>query len=91
MSSCCSGSTFISLDSSTPIGKNTKLNGQNYSNVIQVPGYLNQSDVYMNLRDFDSDKDFHLFPPVHCYCLITVGMDVPLFVATAVSSSSCPK
>ena len=63
MTSCCTGSTFISLDLSTPIGKNTKLNGQDYANVIQVPGYLNQAEVYMNLRKFDSSKDSNLFPP----------------------------
>ena len=90
MTSCCTGSTFISIDSSTPIGKNTKLNGQDYSNVIQVPGYLNDGDVYMNLRKFDPDKDSNLFP-IHCYCLIAIGMDVPVFVATAVSYSSCPR
>ena len=90
MTSCCTGSTFISLDSSTPIGKNTKLNGGDYSNVIQVPGYLESKDIYLNLRDFNPDKDSNLFP-IHCYCLITVGMDVPVFVATAVSYSSCPK
>ena len=90
MTSCCTGSTFISLDSSAPIGKNTKLNGQNYSNVIQVPGYLNDGDVYMNLRKYNPDKDANLFP-IHCYCLIVIGMDVPVFVATAISYSSCPK
>src|SRR5437879_11828091 len=75
MSSCCTGSTFISMDSSTPIGKDTKLNGQDYSNVIQVPGYLSNSDgsIYMNLRKFNPDKDYHLFP-IHCYCLVAVGM-----------------
>src|SRR5258705_10327636 len=91
MTSCCTGSTFISLDLSTPIGKNTKLNGQDYANVIQVPGYLNQAEVYMNLRKFDSSKDSKLFPPVPCLCLIAVGMDVPLFVDTALSYSSCPR
>ena len=95
ITSCCSGSTFINLDSSTPIGKKNKLNGQDYSNVIQVPGFLNQSEVYLNLRGFDSDKDFNLFPPKQSYCLgdclIAVGTDVPFFVATAVSYSSCPK
>ncbi len=93
MTSCCSGSTFITLDSSTPIGINTKLNGQEYSNVIQVPGYLNQNQsvVYMNLRKYDPGKDSHLFAPRPCYCLIAVGTDVPLFVATALSYSSCPR
>jgi len=91
MTSCCTGSTFISLDLSTPIGKNTKLNGQDYSNVIQVPGYLNQGDVYLSLREFDSSKDSGLFPPIRCLCLIVVGMDVPVFAVTALSYSSCPR
>ena len=91
MTSCCTGSTFISLDSSTPIGKDTQFNGQEYSNVIQVPGYLSLKDEYLNLREFDREKDSHLFPPVLCYCLITVGADVPIFVATASSNSACPK
>ena len=90
MTSCCTGSTFISLDSSTPIGKDTQLNGQQYSNVIQVPGYLNNGDVYINLRKYDPEKDAHLFPPVLCLCLIAVGTEVPVFVAAAVSYSSCP-
>jgi len=90
MTSCCSGSTFITLDSSTPIGINTKLNGQEYSNVIQVPCYLDQSVVYMNLRNYDPEKDSHLFAPIRCYCLIAVGTDVPVFVTVAVSYSSCP-
>jgi hypothetical protein len=93
MTSCCSGSTFITLDLSTPMGINTKLNGQEYSNVIQVPGYLNQNQsvVYMNLRKYDPGKDSNLFAPIRCYCLIAVGTDVPLFVATALSYSSCPR
>jgi hypothetical protein len=87
-SNCCSGSTFINLDSSTPIGKNTKFNGKDYPNVIQVPGYLNKGDVYLNLREFDRGKDSNLFP-IHCYCLVAVGIDVPVFVALAVSYSTC--
>jgi hypothetical protein len=89
MGSCCTGSSFISLDSSIPIGKSTSLNGQDYMNVIQVPGYLTKGEVYLNLRDFNPDKDFKLFP-INCYCLVAVGMDVPVFVATGVSYSSCP-
>src|SRR5882672_10598249 len=69
MTSCCSGSTFITLDSSTPVGKDTKLNGQDYANVIQVPGYLNAGEIYLNLRKFDPEKDSHLFP-IPCLCLI---------------------
>jgi hypothetical protein len=90
MTSCCTGSTFISVDGSTPIGKDTQLNGQDYSNVIQVPGYLNNGEVHMHLRDFDPTSDGSLFP-IHCYCLIAIGMDVPVFVATAISYSSCPE
>jgi hypothetical protein len=91
MTSCCTGSTFISLDSSAPIGKNTKLNGQDYSNVIQVPGYLSAGNIYLNLRKFDPDKDSNLFPPMRCYCLIAVGAEAPIFVTTAVSNTACPK
>ena len=91
MSSCCTGSTFVNIESSIPIGKNTNLNGQEYSNVIQVPGYLNNGDVYLNLRKFDPDKDSYDIFPIHCYCLIAVGMDVPVFVATAFSTNSCPE
>ena len=89
MSSCCTGSTFISIKGPFRIGKDTNLNGQEYSNVIQVPDYLANGDVYLNLRKFDPDKDASLFP-IHCYCLIAVGMDVPVYVATAVSTTSCP-
>jgi len=88
-SNCCTGSTFISLNSSAPIGKTTKFYGKDYPNVIQVPGYLNEGNVFMNLREFDRDKDSNLFP-IHCYCLVAVGIDVPVFVALAVSYSSCP-
>jgi len=63
ITSCCSGSTFINLDSSTPIGKKNKLNGQDYSNVIQVPGFLNQGEVYMNLRDLIQTKISICFLP----------------------------
>ena len=90
LSSCCTGSTFINLESIWPVGKATELNGQEYPNVIQVPGYLNNGDVYLNLRKFDPDKDNNLFPNPHCYCLITIGMDVPIMVATALSYTSCP-
>ena len=60
---CCTGSTFISLDSSTPIGKTTKFYGKDYLNVIQVPGYLNQGEVYMNLRDLIQTKISICFLP----------------------------
>ena|SRR5258705_12869422 len=90
MSSCCTGSTFININSRFVVGKKTTLNGQDYPNVIQVPGYLNQGDVYMNLRIFNPDKDFNLFPPIRCLCLIVVVEDVPVFVATAISYASCP-
>jgi hypothetical protein len=90
LSSCCSGSTFINLDTTLPLGKKTAINGQDYDNMIQLPGdYLANEDIYMNLRTFDPNKDYALFPP-HCYCLIAIGSDVPLFVATAFSYSSCP-
>ena len=89
MSSCCTGSTFISIKSPFPIGKDTNLNGKNYSNVIQVPDYLTGTDVYLNLRKYDPEKDASLFP-IHCYCLVAVGMDVPIFVARSVSNTSCP-
>jgi len=90
LSSCCTGSTFIDLESAASIGKATELNGQQYANVIQVPGYLGSGDVYMNLREFNPDRDYNLFPNPHCYCPVAVGMDVPVMVATAVSHSSCP-
>jgi hypothetical protein len=89
MSSCCSGSTFISIETPIRIGKDTKLIGQNYSNVIQVPGYLTGPNIYLNLRKYDSQKDVSLFL-VHCYCLISEVMDVPIFVATSFSTTECP-
>jgi hypothetical protein len=89
MSSCCTGTTFINIDSSIPFGKKANLNGQEYPNVIQVPGYLNQTDVYIKLRPFDPNKDSHLFPPAPCYCLFAEGMNVPKYVVAI--SSSCPQ
>ena len=88
MTSCCTGSTFISIKSPQPIGKNTTLNGEDYLNVIQVPDYLTGTDIYLNLRKYDPDKDGSLFP-IHCMCFIAVGMDVPIYVATAISTTSC--
>jgi len=94
MSSCCTGSTFIELISSPQIGKKTTLNGQEYQNAIQVPGYINNGgnngDIYLNLRAYDPDKDHNIYPMPLCYCLVAVGMDVPVFVATAYSYSTCP-
>ena len=90
MSSCCTGSSFIQLDSKFPIGKTMKESGKEYQNVIQVPGYLNDGDIYLKLRPFNPDKDYGLFP-IHCYCLIAVGLDVPVFVATAYSYTGCPE
>ncbi|MBI1769396.1 MAG: hypothetical protein HY015_05300 [Bacteroidetes bacterium] len=89
MYSCCTGSTFISIESPMLIGKNVTLNGQGYSNVIQIPDYQKSGEIYLNLRKYDPDKDYGLFP-IHCYCLIAVGAEVSVFVATAVSYSSCP-
>ncbi|HCW06689.1 MAG TPA: hypothetical protein DGG95_04905 [Cytophagales bacterium] len=90
MSSCCTGSTFISLDSSIPIGKQMKWGEKEYANVIQVPNYLNVTgDIYLTLRPFDRDKDQSLFPPIQCYCFVVVGMDVPIYVATSYSSQPC--
>jgi len=88
MTSCCTGSTFITITSPQQIGKNTNLNGQDYLNVIQVPDYLTGTDIYLNLRTYDPDKDGSLFP-FHCMCFIAVGMDVPVFVATGISSTTC--
>lgn len=88
-SSCCTGSTFISIQSFAAIGKDITINGQSYSNVIQLPGYITGPDVYLNLRKYDPQKDISLFP-IHCYCLIAAGMEAPLYVATAVSTTSCP-
>jgi hypothetical protein len=90
VTNCCSGTTFIGLDSSTPIGKSTKLNGQDYSNVIQVPGYLSAGEIYIHLRTFDPAKDSNLFP-IQCFCLIAVGIEAPVFVAIGISHSSCPR
>jgi hypothetical protein len=93
MSSCCSGSTFIELDTTFPIGKATKLNGKDYKNVIQVPGYLTGEageDIYLNLREYDQQKDSSLFPGAYCYCLIGVGMDVPIWIQTGYAKNSCP-
>lgn len=89
MSSCCSGSTFIELDLSTPIGKATTLNGKDYKNVIQVPGFLSGTEVYLNLREFIQPDDDSLFAPIRCYCLISEGMDVPIWVQTDYSNTSC--
>jgi len=89
-SSCCSGTTLVSLESALPIGRAIQVNGQEYPNTIQLPGYLNAGDVYLNLRQFDPDKDNNLFPNPRCYCLIPVDWDVPLMVATALSHTSCP-
>jgi hypothetical protein len=90
MSSCCTGSSFIDIGSKIPIGKTTSINGKNYSNVIQVPGYLNDGEIYLKLRKFDSSRDQNLFPPIYCYCLIAIGLDVPIYVATSYSYVSCP-
>jgi hypothetical protein len=90
MSSCCTGSSFIQLNSKFPIGKTLKYDDHEYTNVIQVPGYLNAGDVYLNLRPFNQEKDSGLFP-IHCYCFIAVGVDVPMFVATSFSYSGCPE
>lgn len=90
MTNCCAGTTYISLDSGPTIGTSRNLNGQEYSNVIEVPGYLTENAAYMNLRGYNPEKDAHLLPPVRCQCLVAEGMDVPTFVVTAASSSSCP-
>ncbi|MBS1506541.1 MAG: hypothetical protein JSS79_07845 [Bacteroidetes bacterium] len=90
MSSCCTGSSFIDIDSTVPLGKKTTLNGKEYANVIQVPGYLSNGTIYINLRPYDPSKDQGLFPPIQCYCLVAIGMDVPIFVNTGFSYSSCP-
>ncbi|MGC4023506.1 MAG: hypothetical protein QM734_16930 [Cyclobacteriaceae bacterium] len=92
MSSCCTGSTFINLNTSWPLGVKTKINGTEYQNVIQVPGYLdkeNTNTIYLSLRPFDRDHDQNLYPPIQCYCLMAIGLDVPVFVATAHSYTSC--
>jgi hypothetical protein len=88
-SSCCTGSSFINIDSSAPIGKPTKWNGIDYNNMIQVPGYLNQGKIYLKLRSFDPKKDQALFPPGPCYCLVAVAADVPVWLTLASSYSSC--
>jgi hypothetical protein len=88
MTSCCTGSTFINIESSEHIGKTTTLNGQEYSNVIQVPDYMTGNNIYLNLRKFDSQKDDSLYP-IHCMCFIAEFQDVPVFVATAISTTSC--
>lgn len=88
MSSCCTGSTFIDLDSSVPIGKPTQINGTNYRNVIQVPGSINNGNVYLSLRQFDPKNDQSLFP-IHCMCFIAIGTEVPVWVATNYSYTSC--
>ena len=90
MSSCCSGTTFIELDGITPIGKATTLNGQDYKNVIQVPGYLTGGEIYLNLREYNEKGDESTIPQPHCYCLISVGMNVPMWVQTNYSNSACP-
>ncbi|HEX5168111.1 MAG TPA: hypothetical protein VFW11_02985 [Cyclobacteriaceae bacterium] len=90
MSSCCSGTSFIELDAFPHIGKATQLMGQDLKNVIQVSGYLDEGEIYLNLRPFDQEEDRSLIPSPHCYCLITVEMDVPMWVATAFSPSACP-
>jgi hypothetical protein len=91
MSSCCTGSSFINLETILQLGIKTTLNGKEYANVIQVPGYLTTGNIYLNLRQYDPTKDAGLFPPISCYCLIAVGADVPIFVATGHSYSSCPE
>ena len=90
MSSCCTGTSFIELDTKTPLGKPASLNGQQYRNVIQVPGYLDEGEIYLNLRRFDPDNDQSLYPTPICYCLVAEGMNVPLWVETAYSESACP-
>jgi hypothetical protein len=90
MSSCCSGTSFIELDASFPIGKATNLNGQDLKNVIQVPGYLDEGEIYMNLRAFNQNRDQSLFPLPPCGCPIFENMDVPMWVQTGYSTSACP-
>lgn len=89
MFSCCSGTSFIELDASTPIGKATTLNGQDFKNVIQVPGYLDEGEIYMNLRAFNQNDDQSLFPFPPCGCPISIEMDVPMWVQTGYSTSVC--
>ena len=57
MSSCCTGTTFIELDAATPIGKSTQLMGQEFKNVIQVPGYLDEGEIFLNLRAFRTEEE----------------------------------
>jgi hypothetical protein len=90
MSSCCTGSSFIDLETVIQLGKKTTLNGKEYANLIQVPGYLTTGTIFINLRHYDPNKDSGLFPPIQCYCLVGVGIDVPIFVNTGSSYSSCP-
>ena len=90
MSSCCTGTTFINLESWRQLGKKTVINGQSYNNVIQVPNYYNSGDIYLDLRSYVASKDSELFPSTRCYCLVAIGLDVPIYVATAFSYSGCP-
>jgi hypothetical protein len=85
--SCCTGTSFIALDAITPIGKPMVWGGVQYQNVVQVPGFLNSGNVYLDLRAFEQ-SDGNLLS-IYCYCLVAEGQNVPLWVATRYSYTAC--
>ncbi|MBS1682505.1 MAG: hypothetical protein JST48_12400 [Bacteroidetes bacterium] len=97
LSTCCTGTTFINLETSIQLGKKITWANHEYQNMIQVPGYLGNptintigKEVYLNLRAIDMKHDQNLFPTEICFCLIPIALDVPVYVAVNYSYGSCP-
>lgn len=87
--SCCTGTTFIDLNSSVPLGGTVVKDGVTLENVIQVVGEFSGDDICLNLRPFDPEKDANLIGAV-CYCLVAHEWDsLPKYVITPAHDPAC--
>jgi hypothetical protein len=85
-SSCCTGTSFVSLHAPFP-GKPATFNSKTYENGIQILGTFQPGTVYLKLRPFNEQRDTI---GAICYCLVAESWaDTPLFVAESVSTEAC--
>lgn len=86
MYSCCTGTTFVEMNTSEALGKDIQLGDTTYHNAIQIVGRF-EGNINVQLRAFNSDIDSL---GAICYCLMAEPwVSLPMYVVESGSTADC--
>ncbi len=87
----CGEGVLIQIENMPDMGNKIVYKDVEYENVIQAPGEFPAGEIYFTYREYNRDKDYHLFQSDEICQMIYGPYDVPIIVITNFSQTKCPE